>query len=653
MNHPVDVGPAPLPSQAGPVTGIDVARLDRSRCQAVAYLFPKKRGLILFTLLLQEDGEVRSMELDGIGLVNVVVIQLRSVEFFARSHGWGKDTALRYIRILEALQLLYRRRHAEYTEILIPLAPWSPSEQRLIALDGLLIEDAARERLQQLASGVKDRFLLLYGPPQSFSSLYDELMAALVDVQDLLNKRLSATKRQLLQLRIGTLRSRLEAAAEKGDFQAISSTQKGDFHAGIVDQNEPTRTRKGDFQDDLASPSTQKGDFYSHAGGSYPPGDAEKGDFYAGPGRTYGLSPTQKGDFQIASGSQNSTIVAEKGDFQGGQQSLNTQRSTQKGDLQGNCSVADAEKEDFHGVAIGASLNDNVITIYNDISDKDGGIVIDNDAASASENPQGYPPKEAAKVGRQLAMFLEGSPANIGGFVNKCKQCSRTAIQAAVIDTLVHSAFPTIDPTDERGRPRDKAKWFHLACNEYNKPDTPIPAFIRKWLRTDLYWQDLNAYWTDIAGQLNEAERRYKRYMIAESSTADLVRRFLCGEIDQQALDEVLQQTPAVGLHYPESQTPVANGKPSASPGSTAAAKTWMEEYEAEALAEEILRDAGQQGVSSAQAKPEGGVYVVELVWKGFPMQMKTPQEWRTHYEKVQKALALQQQLGGSHGANT
>jgi hypothetical protein len=79
-----------------------------------------------------------------------------------------------------------------------------------------------------------------------------------------------------------------------------------------------------------------------------------------------------------------------------------------------------------------------------------------------------------------------------------------------------------------------------------------------------------------------------------------------------------------------------------------------MDEEEAEALAEEVLRDAGQLGVSKAVSKQEHGVFVVVLTWRGASMMMKTPQQWRTHLDKVQQSMALQQQQlrerGEQHG---
>ncbi len=429
---------------------------------------------------------MQKLPLDGHGEVDIVVIRLPSIELFARAQpGWSKDTALRYLAVLEALQILQRYRHASYTEFHVPLISWSPSEKALAALDELLVEDAAREKLQQLASGVKARFLLLYGSPHSWPSLFDDLDGTLTDIQEVLNNRPGRTKRQLLQLRVANLKARLEVAAKKGDFRCEQCPHKGQSDA-------------------------QKGDFYSGQGTHNGQENAQKGDFHPGSSLANGVRTAQKGDFQNGQGNRNGTHLAQKGDFQPVQHGTNGQQAaqrgdfqedmssglTQKGDFQGQSAVAVAQKGDFQGAALAASFNDNVITILNESLEED--YDSDNEAAASARAQDHYSSGEAAKVGRQLALFLEKTPENTGGFVNKCKKCSRTVIRASVIDMLVHAAFPQVDPADERGRPKNRASWFHDACKRYAKPGTRIPAFVEMWLKTDLSWDE-------IERQLNEA----------------------------------------------------------------------------------------------------------------------------------------------------
>ena len=582
----------------------------------------------------------------GSGPREVAVIRLLSIELFAREHqGWSKDTTLRYLTVLEALEILSRHRKAEYTELHVPLAAWSPNAEVLSALDDLLEEDAKRAKLQQLAVGVRERFLLLYGSPNSRLSLFEDLLATLTDVQDLLNKRLSPTKRKLLQLRVESLKIRLEADATKGDFRAGSSSsngvlhagkgdfqtgpestnsqisaQKGDFRVGPSPTNVPLHAEKGDFRIGQGSingqVSTQKGDFQEE----FPVGPAQKGDFRSGSNPTNVPHHTEKGDFQTSQEGQN----ASKGDFQNGFHAS----PTQEGDFQRESGLVVAEKGHFQGESLAPSFNDNVITIYNDKLKEDYDSVNDEEAQEDR-----YTPKEAGLVGRQLANFLEKTPRNTGGFVNKAKQCSRTVIRAAVIDVLVHTAFPTVDPADERGRPKNRAGWFHDACNKYAN-GASIPAFIEVWVKTNLSWQE-------IEQELDAAATLYRRYMV-EPHAADLVRRFLRGEIEKQTLDQALQKG------APDSR-PIYASEPSQTVASPAGndqlcptEKTWMDEYEAEELAKEIIRDAGPLGVTEAKALPDQGVFIVALIWRGASMSMQTPQEWRSHLKEVRACFAMQ-----------
>src|SRR6266568_1804148 len=624
--------------------GVSIERLDPSLLLAVSSLFPGDRGQTLVALLLR-SAVVRQVEVPGCGYVDAAVIRLPSIEAFARRHGQSKDTVLRYVTILEALGILHRYRHTDHSELHLPLVAWAPSTAALAALDAL-IEDS-RAKLQQLASGVKERFLLLYGSPHAWPSLLDDLQSTLIDIQEHLAKRVSASKRLLLQLRIQNLLARLDRAEgspfKEGDLgikltspHGCSSAQKGDLEAVSLTHNELSSTQQGDFQapdpcriahqGDLPTKLTssdghapvQKGDLGQAQGGAQISPLAEKGDFHVGTSRTSGDGTIQKGDFAGTQTERSSRHRTEKGDFQ----AQGPTQTIQKGDFQ-------------QGTAL-PSLNVNVLSL----SSNRTAMKSDNDNDAALPTPSSedrYTRQEARTVGRHLAMFLEKTPEHIGGFVNKCKQCTRTTIRAAVIDMLVHTYFPTIDSGDERGRPQSRGAWFHDACNKYTKPSTHIPAFIEKWLKTDLSWEEI-----ELA--LQDAATRYAKYMIGESRTADLVRQWLRGELASQALDEALQidadlecSEPDQGQVGCEHLNSIAfgtrNNLPTwAGPGT---AKAWMDEYEAEVLAHQILQEARAHGVTEARAKQEHGVYVVELVWNGFPMTMKNPRAWATHFEKV------------------
>src|SRR5436305_1783314 len=83
------------------------------------------------------------------------------------------------------------------------------------------------------------------------------------------------------------------------------------------------------------------------------------------------------------------------------------------------------QKGDFQQGTALPSLNVNVLSL----SSNRTAMKSDNDNDAALPTPSSedrYTRQEARTVGRHLAMFLEKTPEHIGGFVNKCKQCTRT-----------------------------------------------------------------------------------------------------------------------------------------------------------------------------------------------------------------------------------
>jgi len=638
--------------------GVPLARLDKTTTIAITHLFPKDHGLDFLRLLLLE-AQIALEEIPGRGLVEVAMLSLISIEAFAKKYGKSKDTALRYIEVLEKLCIVFRRRHAAATELCIPLVPWLPAETMLLALDQLLSEDVAsprRKKLRQLAGTVKMRFLLLYGSPATWSTLFDDLSITLKDVHDLLNLRISSTKRLLIQLRIERLQARLNATYPRGDLRdgqppalAAFSSQKGDFGSGARRPGEQSAqtAKSGDLtrrpqHHDSQSP-TQRGDLCGTQDNVAGPLETEMGD----PGRTRAhtdhkaavvlgapsadhvnlecsapasdctrplnatcpgdVVPVPEGDLHQQSRDHRSLSPAKKGDFPGGSHPVvNGRFHAQEGDFPGA-----GQSVSISSISDRSVSNTNIDTINKD-----------------TDNDTQYPPAcfedrytvvGAREEARRLAKFFEGNEnTNTGGFVDKCKLCSHRTVRAAVIYALVRRIFPDADPEDNypplKGR---GANLFHTACKKFNTPDVSLPRFVSKWLDTGLTWKD-------IESALEKAAAKYAGYLSRPGPAADLVRNWLNGEITEQQLEVALV-----------SKLPVATG---------AGGKLWMDEAEAKQLAQQILQQAGPLGVSRAVTIVDKGVYVVELMWKGAPMKMKHAQEWETHFSKVQHVEASRRQ---------
>ena len=648
MNRPVDTGPAlttdgGLPSQAAPVTGVEKERVDPYTLQIIDQLFPGHHGTQFLARILRH-ASIKQLALPELAfpeVADVAVITVQSLRALARLIGFSYDTTEKYIVVLSRLHLLHKKRSRRQIILHFPLCRCQvPEPEALERLD-------YRPKVTSFAGQVKRRMILLRTstriepPSPSLTVVQDNAQhlapQLLEDIRKILQQEVDSETGSRLLLKIeGAVRyrctqSQRRLSEQKDDSETVTSGQqsrllgaKGD---SVSDEIHQERRLFGGKDDSLVREEA------STASGS-----------------PFGR---EKDDFEIVTSDQQSRLLGAKGDSVSDETYQERRLFEPKGDSvvgEGASPASESTfsrpKGDFQGAASSASLNDNVITIFNDSSEK--GDDNDNDAALSTLNP--YSPSEAAQVGRQLALFLEKSPQNIGGFVNKCKLYSPIVIRASVIDVLVHAAFPQVDPADERGRPKNRASWFHNACKNYGKPGSHIPAFIEKWRRTDLAWDE-------IERQLSEAAIHYKRYMIADSRTADLVRKFLRGEIEQQVLDEALQTSalsqekqPLTLASSAAKGTPVVASQPAAT-----AEKTWMDEDEAELLAEEILRDAGPLGVSKAVAKQEHSVFVVVLTWRGISLTMKTPHQWRTHLDKVQRSMALQQQLreqGEQHGTD-
>ncbi len=612
--------------------GIEKERVDPYTLQIIDQLFPGHHGIQFLAGILRQ-ASVKQLALPELALpevTDVAVITVQSIRTLAQLIGFSYDTTEKYIVVLSHLRLLHKKRYRRQIILHFPLCRCQvPEPEALESLD-------YRPKVTSFAGQVKRRIVLLRTsvkiPPPSLTGFQSNPQCFVPQLVEDIRKILQ----QEVDSEIGSrLLPRIEGAVRYRctQSQSLLSEQKGDSETMLSGQQSRLLHQK---DDSLTGERQQESCLFE-----------QKGDSEIGVSGQQSLLSV-KGDSETMLSGQQSRLLHQKGDSLRGKEADTASESP-----------FSRQKDDFQRFAPAASFNDNVITTLNEILKE--GYDSDNDAVASSPAEETYSPSVAAKIGRKLALFLENSPENTGGFVAKCKVCTPTVIQAAVIDVLIHQAFPTVDPADDRGRPRNKAKWFHETCKKYAMPGAHIPAFIEKWLRTDLYWQDLEAYWKEITEQLDEAGARYRRYMIADADSANLVRQWLRGDIEQSVLDEALQtsalsqDTPSQRTLQPLTPAPVAaNGTPLVVSQPVAQVqKTWMDEDEAQILAEEILRDAGPFGVSKAVTKQEHGVHVVALTWLGTTFAMKTPQQWRAHFENVRPEFELRMQKKGERNGST
>ncbi len=512
--------------------GVEKERVDPAILALIHALFGE-RGIEFLSKALSL-AVIKQLSLPDLSdsFTDVAVIQAPNLRALAKAMGWCYDTVDKYTLLFCALLFLRKSRSRRNgTELYFPLGKYHLPESAATNLTKLY---RMRPKVASLARKVAGRLATLTPPatppligrtpvPQKgvHSHLGFDLDGAIADVEMLLSPVLDSHQQQQIfpqikvalcyRCRLGTEGSDFSPGALVEALIPSSPSEKGATSAQVissgVQEKLPTRSEGGDF-----SPGSKVKALIPSS-----PSEKEATSAQVVSSGVQGKLPTLSlaGDFLPVSPS---ATFPETGDF--------SEERAENGQLSHQARERLPETGDF-AFAPAASLNDNAIIPHNTINK---GVSV-NDVPSSDH----YTPKEAGQVGRLLAHFLEKSPANIGGFVNKAKQCTRTVIRAAVVDTLVHQAFPTIDPLDPRGRPRNRGRWFHDATNRYSSAGTPIPAYVLRWVKTDLTFQE-------IEQELNAAATAYQSYMVTGNTTADLVRQYLHGEIEKSALDQALQQ---------------------------------------------------------------------------------------------------------------
>lgn len=122
----------------------------------VEHVFPGTNGVKFLASILRY-AEIKQNTLPGMEDLgkHVAIIQTRTLHTLAKKIGWGYDTTHKYIIVLCALNLLYRRRCAGQSQLIFAFECYKPPTH-LEALDALITQ--SRPKVQQFAKGVKERF---------------------------------------------------------------------------------------------------------------------------------------------------------------------------------------------------------------------------------------------------------------------------------------------------------------------------------------------------------------------------------------------------------------------------------------------------------------------------------------------------------------
>ncbi len=491
-------------------------RLDGSMLTLIERVFGQKE-FALFAMVLQH-AVIKQYSLQGQDSA-VAQIRVPSLTDFAQQLGYGKDTLLRHLAVYRCLELMRQRREGHQTILSFPLAPYEPHpETTLPALD-LLIR-TSRPKLKQLALSVKERYQLAYTTTALSSTAASrtptsELAMLFLDIQQTLQaKRVTTTKRQLLQQQIAKVLAQLSVTGrltlDQGDQkitllrnQETASRQEEDHNIATGHQQENFSAQQGDQEalslerrEDLLH---QQGDRALLPTSSQGDLRLQEGDQDAFPLSVRGDSKQQEGDhktqFQVRRG-QNGDFSAQEGDHNSDRQksiSLKEDFPTQEGD--------------FLPQTLPLSINDigNNTVIYIS-SERENDTFIDTStnqemAERKRETTVCVPEQKTETIQREataLAGLLDKSTDNIGSFITKLK-ANPIAVRASVIDVLYHEHFP-----DYRGVPKVRGAWFNSAYKKYRLPHTIIPPEIQRWLRS-------TASWTDIEEEMVQEEKKARR----------------------------------------------------------------------------------------------------------------------------------------------
>ncbi len=174
----------------------------------VTELFPGQTGLKILLAILASSTLVQRA-LPACEQMDIAVLNCHNLATFARQAGCGKDTLLRYIKLYQALGLLTHTRvrtgpHSA-TQLSPPLTPYQPSSTALQRVEVLTHE--GRQKQQELARSVRDRYLLTYGlladPGWETAGETEPVTTLLRKVSDRLQqKRISQHERLVLQQEI-------------------------------------------------------------------------------------------------------------------------------------------------------------------------------------------------------------------------------------------------------------------------------------------------------------------------------------------------------------------------------------------------------------------------------------------------------------------
>ena len=532
----------------------------------------KARALELYLFVLKHA----SIEyVTGQGMT--AVFSCRCLRDLSGAECGSYDFIARTISIFGALGLAqHYHRTPSGTRIHLPLGPY----QAPTSLDGLNnLMSQHRLKLCRLAASTRKRYIYHYGDPENSS--YPATIQQLKDTcQQLLQGQLTRETMQLLTAQINTLSSYFQDPAAKGNpgrpeqkIYTDHESHSSSCHPSRVTHTGDSHPIKGDLEWTIP---TEKGDSAGTKGDLPVQALIPKGDL-----------PTQKGDPVVDKGRPEVT----KGD-------LKSPLNAEKGDPSDVLEHEQGYSEDFKATRVTpvSIIDDNNLLLSNN-NYLSNDTIIDKETAQRLKNSTSERKSQIQQIRKEaeaLVFFVEKNPRNLPSYINKLSKNPR-ATRAAVIDLLVHTHHP-----DYRGKPRTPGAWVNKAYERYDCLDPVISDEILFWLNTQASWEEI-----DHALRL-EAEQRSQPPAPSSNDTSILT-------------DHVSGRSTGCTTITPLDPK-----------------KGWMNEAEAHALAQQVVRDAAELGYTiTSEVESEYAVWLVRINWDGNTLPIKSPDHWRKELAEI------------------
>ncbi len=511
-----------------------------------------------------------------------VIILIRSVDTLAKSPGspCGPETYLKVILIFEALKIIRRIFHRNYTEIRIAIGKREIHIPSLLKELHHLHDTYQNNKVKQIAKKVAKR--LQSGEFSTYQSASLPVTPDLVSVAQILVSLLN--EHGVEHVQVSRLAVACTSIASAVQTQRVSE-KKGEFIGERKDGSWHVSLKKGEL-------NTQLGEFSAR--------EEEQGLF------PLGMSQTLLGEFM-------STESPKLGN-PGMHITTHTEKSCPKrfkrGDLDALFTVESPDSVPVGSVLTQMGEFKAVLSIndhYFSSNITKGDIALNDDTPPVEKQvfKDPRPIEEIRREAVDYADLLDGKGVRdwMGKLIESIQDHPAHIRHLAVIDTLFFTYFP-----DWRKKPRAPGAWFSKACDRFDVPDVAIPEPVRLWAETGLSY-------VQIESRLQQGSRVPMEVPLSTLEETEITR-------DEGSLQVSEPLYTAVDETWQSSRL-----------------RTRMNTTQAEALKRRIEREGAYYGIIATVGRGDQGSSVVVTTWGGEQETHVNEGEWDEYFTAVKPCL--------------